>query len=72
MTAGELARLLVFAGVGLIVLGLLVRIGAPLGLGRLPGDVRWESGNVRVFAPIMTCVLLSLALTLLLNLFTRR
>ena len=72
MGAGDLARLLMLAGIGLIVLGVVVRVGAPLGLGRLPGDLRWDSDRVQVYAPIMTCIVLSLVLTLLLNLFSRR
>ena len=72
MNGADLARVLVWAGIGLIVLGLIVRLGAPMGLGRLPGDLRWDSGNVRVYAPIMTCLVLSVIVTLAVNLFTRR
>jgi len=42
-----------------------------LRLGRLPGDFSWNSGNVRVFVPIGTSILLSVLLTVLLNAFTR-
>lgn len=45
------------------------RFGLPLG--RLPGDIRIESGNTTFYFPIATSILLSLGLTLLLNLLGR-
>jgi hypothetical protein len=41
-------------------------------LGRLPGDIRIDSGNVKVFAPLGTMLLISLILTIVLNLLSRR
>ena len=67
-------------GKGLILLGIIiVLIG--LGflfvdkipfLGRLPGDLRFQWKNVTIHAPIVTCLVLSLLLTVLLNLFFKR
>jgi len=59
-----LARVLIVAGLALLVLGLLVQLGpsVPL-LGRLPGDLRIERPGMRVYLPITTCVLLSLLLS---------
>ena len=58
------------AGKMLIVVGLLVAIAGAIvwALGRagfrgMPGDVRYESGNVRVYFPIVTCIVLSVILT---------
>ncbi|HEY9755211.1 MAG TPA: DUF2905 family protein [Oculatellaceae cyanobacterium] len=67
-------------GRGLIVIGLLV---AGLGLlfvlmpkmpflGRLPGDIMIDAGNVKIFAPLATCLIISLILTILVNLFSGR
>ena len=53
---------LTIAGVGLLV----VLAPAVPWLGRLPGDVRVERENVRIYFPLMTCLLLSLLLTLVL------
>jgi hypothetical protein len=39
--------------------------------GRLPGDIRIESGNSRVFIPITSMILLSILLTIIVNLFRR-
>jgi hypothetical protein len=67
-----LARVLIGAGVVLAVAGVLVLVAGRLGLGRLPGDITFGSGNVRVFAPIGTMILLSILLTVALNVFLRR
>lgn len=72
MELSSLGKVLVAAGVVLVGLGLLFLIGGPLGLGRLPGDFTFRRGNVRVFAPIVTCLLLSLVVSLVLSLFARR
>jgi len=41
-------------------------------LGRLPGDLRLSKGPVTVFFPLVTCLIVSILLTVLLNLFRRR
>jgi hypothetical protein len=68
-----IGRLLIIAGVVLTVIGLVLVLGPriPL-LGRLPGDFHFENGNVRVFLPLGTMLVLSLILTLALNLLNRR
>jgi hypothetical protein len=62
---------LVGIGALLVVLGLLVWSGALSWFGRLPGDIRIERETVRVYVPIVSMLLLSVALTLLLNLARR-
>lgn len=59
-------KLLILAGLALIALGLLWMIGERFGLGRLPGDMIFERGNLRVYFPLATSLLLSVALSLLL------
>ena len=56
-------------GLGLVIAGVgLVFLHAPSipWLGRLPGDIRIERENFRFYFPVVTCLLLSLALTLIL------
>ena len=67
----RLSPLLILAGVLLIGIGLLARWGGLSWLGRLPGDLRLERGAWRLFVPITSMVLVSLALTLVLNLLKR-
>lgn len=70
--ADSIARWLVIAGLGLIVIGGLVwLLGRFIDLGQLPGDFSWTSGNVRVYVPLATMIVVSLVLTLLLNLLLR-
>ncbi|CAJ0889477.1 hypothetical protein AMST5_03965 [freshwater sediment metagenome] len=65
------SRLLIFAGFLLIGLGLVWMIGERFGLGRLPGDLFIERGNLRIYIPLATSLLLSVALSLLLWLLNR-
>jgi len=74
----QLGKLLVIVGVLLVAAGLLLMAGARfsfLGLGRLPGDIVYKGKNLQFYFPIVTCVLLSVILTLVLWIishFTRR
>jgi hypothetical protein len=58
-------------GVLLAVLGLVIYWGGLSWFGRLPGDIRYESESTRVYVPITSMVLLSILLTLLINLVRR-
>ena len=58
--------------------GVLIIVGAALWsgfgggwLGRLPGDIRIERGNSAFYFPIVTCIVISIVLTLLLSFFRR-
>jgi Protein of unknown function (DUF2905) len=70
----SLARFLIFLGVFFIIAGLLAAIVGrlPLRLGHLPGDIIWRGKNSAFYFPIVTCLLLSILLSLVLWLFGRR
>ena len=73
MPLGDLGRTLLVLGLVLAGLGVLFLVAGQVPwLGRLPGDIRIERENVRVYVPLATCLLLSLVLTVLLNLLARR
>lgn len=74
MTAGEtVGRLLLVLGVVIALLGgLLLLAGRIPIIGRLPGDLSFEWGGVKVYLPLATSLLLSLLLTVLLSLIARR
>jgi hypothetical protein len=59
-------RALIVIGVLLIVLGLAWPWLSRLGLGRLPGDIRIETESGGFYFPIVTCLIISVALTLIL------
>jgi Protein of unknown function (DUF2905) len=68
----ELGRPLILIGALLVLLGLFLTFGARIpGLGRLPGDIVWRRGSTTVYFPIVTCIVVSLLLTLLFSLFRR-
>ena len=64
----EFGKLLLIAGFFLVGLGTLLILGAklPWRLGKLPGDIVFQGRHTTFYLPIVTCLLLSLALTLLL------
>ena len=66
-----MARWLIILGGVLLVAGLLWPWLSKLGLGRLPGDIVIERENFRLYFPITTSILISLALSLLLWLLNR-
>ena len=73
MEVDGLGRLLIIGGVVLAVVGLVLVLAPNIPfLGRLPGDIRIENENVRVFIPLGTMLVVSIVLTIVLNLMSRR
>jgi hypothetical protein len=64
----ELGKLLLVMGAVLALAGVLLMLGArlPFRLGRLPGDIVYQGRHGSFYFPVVTCLVLSLALTLLL------
>jgi len=71
MSRTELGRLIVGSGAVLVVVGVLVWSGALAWFGRLPGDIRVERETVRIYIPLASMLVLSVALSLLLGLVRR-
>lgn len=68
----ELGKFLVIVGLMIAGIGLVLWSGIGKGwLGRLPGDVHYTKGNFSFYFPIVTCILLSLLLSLILWLFRK-
>lgn len=63
----ELGKTLVIIGIVIAVAGLLLAVGGklPFRLGRLPGDIAYQGRHGSFYFPVVTCLLLSLALTVL-------
>jgi hypothetical protein len=64
-------KLLIIFGLVAIAIGIAWAIGEKLGLGRLPGDIVIERGNVRVYIPIATSILISVVLSVVFWLLNR-
>lgn len=67
----QFGRLLVLLGVAMVIIGGLMWLGGSVGLGSLPGDIRFGSDRWGCYVPIVSSIILSLLLTLLLNLLLR-
>lgn len=68
--AENLGRTLLVLGLVVAAAGGLLMVAGRLGIGRLPGDLLWEGDNWAVYVPLGWMVVLSVVLTLLLNLFS--
>lgn len=64
--------MLVILGAVIVLVGLALWSGFGAGwLGRLPGDIRIERGSSGFYFPIVTCIILSIVLSLIFSLFRR-
>lgn len=72
MDAGTLGRGLIYLGAGLVAVGgLVLLLSQVVDLGNLPGDLVYRGENVQVYVPVGTMIVLSLLLTLLVNVVLR-
>jgi hypothetical protein len=62
-------RLLLTVGLIIAGIGLVIMAGVPLG--HLPGDITIRRGNTTFYFPIVTCIVISVLVTVLLSLFRR-
>jgi len=72
MSLEPLGKILILAGVFIVILGLLLVFWGkvPL-LGKLPGDMLLQKGNFQFFFPVVTCLVISAILTIVVNLIIR-
>ncbi len=61
-------KILIILGIIILTLGLLYPYIKKLGFGQLPGDIIFKSGSLTFFFPIVTCIIISLILTIIFNL----
>jgi uncharacterized membrane-anchored protein YitT (DUF2179 family) len=68
----DIGKFLMLLGVIVLVLGFILWSGfAPKWLGRLPGDIRIEREHSAFYFPIVTCIIISIVLSLLFSIFRR-
>ena len=69
---GDFGRLLILFGAILIVVGALLTFAGKIPwLGKLPGDIYYKSDHVTFYFPLATCIIISVALSVLFYLFRR-
>lgn len=68
-----IGKYIIIIGLCIVIIGLLIYfLGDKLHwIGRLPGDIRVEKENVKFYFPIASMIIISILLTLLINLFKR-
>jgi hypothetical protein len=66
----DVGRILIVVGIGIAALGVLIAIGLPVF--KLPGDLVIKGEHAVLIIPIATSIILSIGLTIALNLFLRR
>jgi uncharacterized protein HemY len=71
MRMPELGKLLIILGLVIVIIGVLLLLGLGDWMGKLPGDVRIERGNSAFYFPIVTCIIISIVLSLVLSFFRR-
>jgi len=65
-----MGKTLIYIGIVFIAIGLLMHFGGRfLPLGRLPGDINYQSGNTSFHFPIVSCIVVSIVLNIILRLF---
>jgi len=71
---GNVGRALIILGIVLVIVGLTVSYGPrlPFRIGRLPGDIYIHKNNTTFYFPIVTCILVSVVLSLAMWIFNRR
>ena len=71
--SSDFGKILVFLGVLLVLVGLLVTFLPKIPyLGKLPGDIRIERKNFVFYFPIVTCIIISIVLTIIFSLFGKK
>ena len=68
----DLGKFIVIIGIAVTVVGLMLWTGfAPKWLGRLPGDIRIEREQSAFYFPIVTCIIVSIVVSVLLSIFRK-
>ena len=70
-----MAKTLIYIGIFFIIAGVawmgLDQLGLSRSLGHLPGDIRFTRGSTSFYFPIVTCIVISVVLSIILNFFSR-
>ena len=62
-------KILIIIGIILLVIGILYPYIKKLGLGQLPGDILFKTGNTTFIFPIITCIIISIVMSVIFHLF---
>jgi hypothetical protein len=68
---GDAGKVLLVVGLALALIGAVFVVGSRFGLGHAPGDISVTGGNVSFFFPVVTCIVVSVGLTIVINVILR-
>jgi hypothetical protein len=71
MAFGDVGRLLLIAGVVIAVLGGVILLLTRAGITQLPGSISVSNGGFSFFFPLAFCIVVSVVLTVVINLIVR-
>ncbi|HEX4578695.1 MAG TPA: DUF2905 domain-containing protein [Candidatus Dormibacteraeota bacterium] len=71
MDASLIGRVLLVAGIAVALVGAFLMLGGRVPFGGLPGDISVQGRNASFFFPVVSCIVISLVLTVVLNIFLR-
>ncbi len=63
----QVGKIILLVGLAVVALGAIVWVLGKLGFRGLPGDIRYESDKVKIYVPIVTCIVVSVVLTLIVS-----
>jgi hypothetical protein len=71
--SNQTGKYIIIIGIAVVVIGAIIYFfpNAFKWFGRLPGDIRYEKGNTGFYFPVVTMIVVSLALTILINMIRR-
>jgi hypothetical protein len=73
MDVSEVGKLVIIVGVVLVALGAVIMLAGRLPIiGQLPGDFQFRWGNTTIYFPLASMIVISLVLTIILNIILRR
>jgi Protein of unknown function (DUF2905) len=72
MALGDIGKLLLIAGVVIAVVGGVILLLTRVGVTQLPGSISVSGGNFSFFFPVAFCVVVSIVLTVVINLIVHR
>jgi hypothetical protein len=73
MDVSQTGKLILLAGVALVIIGGIIMLAGRLPfIGQLPGDLEFRRGNATIYFPLATMIILSIILTIALNILLRR
>lgn len=72
MNGQDLGKLCIVIGLGIALLGVVIMVLSKFtSIGRLPGDIFIQGENGSFYFPVVSCIVISIVLSLIMNLFNR-